>query len=78
MKRVKIKVRTWIIRMIRIMMILRITRIIHMKRMIEITRISTSTIINKMITFSHKANFVLLSSLTHSVVDWLTICIIIQ
>ena len=67
MKRVKIKVRTWIIRMIRIMMIMRITRIIHMKDMIErtSTRTGTSTIIIKMITFSHKANFVLLSSLTH-------------
>ena len=59
--------------MIRIMMILRITRVIHMKDMIERTRISTSTrtgtstIIIKMMTFSHKANFVLLSSLTHSV-----------
>ena len=60
-------------RMIRIMIILRITRIIHMKKMIEITRISTSTnirkgtrtIINKMITLSHKANIVVLSSLTH-------------
>ena len=65
MKRVKIKVRTWIIRMIRIMMIMRITRITHMKDMIERTRIRTSTIINVSITFSHKANFVLLSSLTH-------------
>ena len=51
--------------------IMRITRMIHMKKMIEIIRTSTSTststIINKMMNFSHKANFVLLSSLTHIV-----------
>ena len=61
------------IRIIRIMMILRITRMIDMKKMIEITctstntRTGTRTIMNKMINFSHKANFVLLSSLTHIV-----------
>ena len=61
--------------MIRIMMILRITTIIHMKKMIEITSTNTrtetrtgiSTIINVTIAFSHKANFVLLSSLAHIV-----------
>ena len=54
-------------------MIMRITRIIHMKDMIERTRISTSTntrtgtrtIMNKMITLSHKANFVYLKLLYH-------------
>ena len=53
--RVKIRVRRWMIRMIRIMMILRITRIIHMKKMIEITSTgistSTRTIINVTIAF---------------------------
>ena len=66
MKRVK-KVITLIIRMIRIMMILSITRIIHMKKKIKRTRTSTRTMINKMINFSHKTDFVLLSSLTHIV-----------
>ena len=66
MKRVKKEI-TLIIRMIRIMMILSITRIIHMKKMIERTRTRTITItiINKMINFSHKTDFVSLSSLTH-------------
>ena len=46
------------IRMIKIMMIMSITRIIQMKKMIERTRTRISTIINKMMNFSHKNNIV--------------------